>query len=104
MSEIPKLIGQKDTSRALELIANDVNQRFYKENTPLTLASLVGDRVLVQELLKRGADANLQSDDGATALINAVENNNTEVAWMLIPVSDVNLRMTEGTTAFGKVV
>jgi ankyrin repeat protein len=67
--------------------------------TNLAVASMLGDTVEVQRLLKEGADVNTKDDKGKTALILAVERNHPEVVKLLIKNhADVNVKAS-GETA-----
>ena len=61
----------------------DINSRDDDLNTPLILAA-EGEPAIVQLLLDRGADMDLQNRNGVTALIAAVKYEDPELAMMLI--------------------
>ena len=63
-------------------------------------ASLYGNLETVKILLEQGADVDLQSNDGNTALIYASRDGNLEtVKFLLEQGADINLQSNDGWTA-----
>ncbi|MFO1040940.1 MAG: ankyrin repeat domain-containing protein [Planctomycetaceae bacterium] len=67
--------------------------------TALTFASIAGHDAIVKQLLKQGADPNVQSKRGLTPLMLAAFNRRANVVRTLLPVSDVNAKGHRGETA-----
>lgn len=62
----------------------DVNQRGYNDYTPLIIASMVQNELIVRELILRGADINLADKQGKTAIVHASQQGNDEIVESLI--------------------
>lgn len=83
----------------------DPNVSNDKGNTPLIIASSLGDLVNLQHLLAYRADVNAANNEGNTALIYAARYNHPEVIKMLLQPQtmqtplDVNARNKAGETA-----
>ncbi|CAK93075.1 unnamed protein product (macronuclear) [Paramecium tetraurelia] len=58
--------------------------RFQNNETFLTLATQSGNKDIVKELIKRGADINIQNDDGNTPLHLAIAYSHFDIADMLM--------------------
>lgn len=63
--------------------------------TALHLAVRHGRVVMVRLLLSYGADANIQDDQGTTALMFAAERGHTHVARLLLERSQCDLNLTD---------
>lgn len=78
--------------------AVDIDKPNDDGDTGLMLASKNGHRKVVEFLLKKGANPNLQNNSGITALMNA--NHHKEIASLLIDSgADVNMVNDRGMTA-----
>ena len=73
-------------------------------NTVLQCASHHGMLEVVEKLIEKNADVNIQDEDGDTALITACENKHADVAIALLehPYIKVNLANNKGETALYK--
>jgi hypothetical protein len=92
--------GDVQTVRVLlpHICKETVNGRRYPD-TPLTAACKGGNVSVVEELVKAGADVNLQDDDGNTPLIAACEGGHVSVVTELVKAgADVNLQDDDGNT------
>lgn len=77
----------------------DVNSKNY-EISLLSFASFKGNEEMVKMLMERGADVNLKSEVGSTALINSARSGNKTILEMLINNgADVNAQESDGRTA-----
>ena len=67
----------------------------------LHFASIKGMLEVVNRLLEKGADVNMQDEDGETALISACYGKHTAVALALLGVDNINvdLRTNDGESA-----
>ncbi len=61
-----------------------INSRGQTGNTLLMFAADFGRKAIVEELLKRGADATVENTKGDTALAIARKKGHTEVAQVLL--------------------
>ena len=69
-------------------------------NASLIMASSKGDTIIVNELLKKGANVNAKTKDGYTALIWASSMGHTKIVAMLLAAgADVNAKDNNGWTA-----
>ena len=69
----------------------------YKDKTPLHLAAELGYTEIVNSLLNAGANFDLTTNDGLSALINAAMNGHAEVVNSLIVAgADINFAIKEG--------
>ena len=59
------------------------NTQYYWGDSPLMHFSEMGNKEIVELLLKAGADVNIKNEDGKTALILAQENNHTAIVELL---------------------
>lgn len=60
-----------------------------------------GNKEIVELLLKQGANANLQNEDGYTALLIAVSSGNKEIVQLLLENgADINIKNIDGKTAW----
>jgi ankyrin repeat protein len=58
-----------------------------------------GNLIVVNDIIKKGADVNARGDDGGTALMLASQDGHTDVAKLLIEKgADVNARKNDGVT------
>ncbi|KAL5967170.1 KN motif and ankyrin repeat domain-containing protein 1 [Taenia solium] len=85
------------------LAAGDVNARAGTApgQTPLMLAARKANTIVVELLLRHGADVNAQDDIGNTALMCAIDCGNLDMVKLLIarPELNVDLKDQEGSTA-----
>jgi len=77
----------------------DLNQKDAYGQTPLMYASSNNNAEAVQILINMGADANLQTDDGWTALMYAARDNPENIKTLLINGADSELENNDGQTA-----
>ncbi|WP_448218487.1 ankyrin repeat domain-containing protein [Endozoicomonas sp. 2B-B] len=90
--------NREQVSRAL---AEGVNvNAVMNKDTPLILASNEGDEVIVDHLLKAGAEVNTaRTEDGATALMVAAQRGRTNCVKLLLKArANVNARNVTGAT------
>ncbi len=89
----------------LEAGAN-VNARNINNNTPLMMASFIGDIKFVKLLILYGAALNAKNNKNETAIImTLLRRNQKEIAHLLIEKgADLHVRSTHGTTAFTAAV
>lgn len=87
------------------LLANNANTNLTIDNLtiPLHLAVSNGHELIVYNLLKAGADVNLASATGQTALMHASENGKVEIvkllfhkSWNILP--DIHKKSVEGSS------
>lgn len=72
--------------------------------TPLIAAASCGQDAVVKLLLSRGADVNVRSGSGWTALMRACNAGHIECARLLLAAgADPNLRNDEGYSALGRI-
>ena len=85
--------------------ALSVDARQSNRSTLLMKAVHHGQLEVVELLLERGADVNLQDDDNCTALWHAVAMNRTEIVRLLLDQGDiqVDLKQKDGWTPLEKV-
>ena len=58
---------------------------YSQENvTPLTVATMLQERDMANDLIQKGADVNFQDSSDNTPLVYAVENNDTDIASLLL--------------------
>lgn len=62
----------------------DINQVDRSKNTPLMVAAKIGDRLIVETLLKNEADPNITNGAGATALMIAAKYGHSHVIENLL--------------------
>ncbi|CAH8837483.1 unnamed protein product [Trichobilharzia szidati] len=93
-------------TRDINSLVNSLNNGFYVNTvnryseTALFIASYYGDIDMVDLLLSRDADPNLQTTEGNTPLHSAACNGHTEVMQKLIAAgADENLKNSQGLTA-----
>jgi len=78
----------------------DLEQKRFNGNTPLLLAALEGNAMMVSRLIEAGANLYAINGDFNGVLFNACYANSPEVIRMLIEAgADVNDTNEEGTTA-----
>ena len=79
----------------------EVNKKLQKGWTPLMFAASERDTAIADALLSRGADVNMQSDSGETALMLAARQGHMEMVKKLLieAEANVNLKNNEGKTA-----
>lgn len=89
----------------LSLGAN-INIQDFLSNTPLMRATYFGYKEIVNLLIKKGADVNIQGDNnGETALILATMINNIEITKSLLQAdAQVNFQTVTGDTALIQAV
>ena len=77
-----------------------VEYRDGKNNTALMILSKYGIFNLVKLLLEKGADPNIQNNDGNTALIKACNEGHTEIVQLLLKDgrTDPNIQNNNGNT------
>lgn len=63
--------------------------------TALMLAVSHGRMGMVQALLRRGADVNLQDDEGSTALMCASEHGHADIVRLLLAQPDCDTTLTD---------
>ncbi|CAD8156107.1 unnamed protein product [Paramecium octaurelia] len=73
-----------------------INERFKGNNTYLIVAAQTGNIEIVEFLLRKGAQVNLQNNDGDTALHKAISYQFYNVADLLIAQGAQNLRNYDG--------
>ena len=78
------------------LTQEDKNKRLYN-------AALNGQVLLVNSLIKLGADGNAKDYMSCTALHRAAKNGHTQIAELLVKVADINTRDNYGLTALDRV-
>ena len=84
--------------RALQANPESINAKGHGGWTPLMYAALYGDAAAVGLLLDKGANVNAQNEDGATALMYAIDN--VEKTRLLLDhKANPNLRSGQGRTA-----
>ena len=78
----------------------DINARKHSGPTSLYLAAQKNIPGIVEQLLKRGADVNLATNDGSTPLCCAVDRGHVEVVRLLLraPAIEINLAIKDGST------
>ena len=94
------LTGDVDKVRSLA-DTGEVNIKLQKGWTPLMFAASEGNIAIVDALLSRGADVDMQSDSGETALMLAVRQEHMETVKKLLieAEANVNLKNNGGKTA-----
>ncbi|CAD8126568.1 unnamed protein product [Paramecium sonneborni] len=99
---IKLLIEEQKLCELEEVFSNNpnqaINERLKENNTYLILAAQTGNIEIVQFLLHRGAQINLQNNDGDTALHKAIAYHFYNVADILIAQGAQNLRNCQGLT------
>lgn len=85
----------------LDNISINIDNQYADRNTLLMIAAEKEQIEVVDALLDRGADANLQNDEGRTALHIAVGKNYVPIVTRLLEVPDIELNTTNnnGSTA-----
>lgn len=79
---------------------DDLESRGVNGNTPLLLASLEGNTMMVSRLIEAGADLYAVNDDFNGVLFNACYANASEIIRLLVESgADINDTNEEGTTA-----
>jgi len=104
-NEFATRIYKKDIEGVKELLATGVDVNIREKtmgSTPLIVAcSLEGTYEIVELLISKGADINIQgSYDGRTALMWAAANSKKSVVLLLEKGAKVNLKGVDGMTAF----
>ena len=85
-----RLVTNPNSYRDLEMVrvlislGADVNAVNSSGYSPLHRAAVLGTTAIVEELLKAGADVNLKTDDGETALVYAEKRNRTSNAALIL--------------------
>lgn len=96
-------VMQGSTSPVNAMLKNviDVNgPRFGKGITLLMAAAQMGHKDIVESLLDKGADVNIQDEDGRTALMDAVGTRNIAIIQLLMAHgADENIRDKKGQSA-----
>lgn len=79
-------VKDSDSATARRLLSNSVspNVRDASNITPLMIAAVRGDNEMAEILLNAGADINAISDTGDTALVKAINFEETEVVKLLL--------------------
>ena len=94
-------IEKSDTKTLLQLYAGneDLDARLSTGDTPLSVASALGQAAVVQLLLERGADVNVVSGHGWTPLMVAIFYGNHDIAKILLANhAKVDVRGEDGAT------
>lgn len=79
---------------------DDLEYRGFNGNTPLMLAALEGNAMMVSRLIEAGADLYAINDDFNGVLFNACYSASPEVIRLLVEAgADINDTNEEGTTA-----
>ncbi|HZF70442.1 ankyrin repeat domain-containing protein [Sulfuricurvum sp.] len=79
---------------------DDIEYRGFNGNTPLLLAALQGNAMMVSRLIEAGADLYAINNDFNGVLFNACYANSPEVIRLLVESgADINDTNEEGTTA-----
>lgn len=93
------LDGQLDVVRTMIEAGADVNSKDASGMTALMAAAQMKHNEVLEALVKAGADANTMDPAGWTALMYASHYADMASARVLIPVTNVNLKAKNGTTA-----
>ena len=77
------------------------NARNYDRETPLTIAIKKDNSAMVQLLVDYGADVNICNNNGTSALMTAVKNQNEQIVKILLinGAANINLTTKSGATA-----
>ena len=102
----PKIQNQIQTKQKKQNTGSiPVKKIFNQANDGLTalyLASQKGHETIVEVLLEKGVNADIQASDGSTALIQASQNGHEAIVKALLGKGvDVNLQTNNGDTALG---
>jgi ankyrin repeat protein len=96
--------SERSFDKAKELIKYGANVNALSNSkwwgvTPLSIAASVGDRSIVRELCKAGADVNFRNSNGDTAIFRACFDNNPYMVMELIRMgANVNVQNNNGVT------
>lgn len=109
INDIVRLMRTGEKQAALDLINTagiDVKGRDKFGNIPLIQAVIMGYPEIVAAFLAKGADANMQDDNGKTALMRAVQASEFESLKILLnnEKTDVNLQDDDGKTALMQAI
>ena len=85
-TQLVRAAREGDTDTIEQLLKNgaDIDSRDSKGQTPLEVAILARNTLLIQFLLDRGADVNVRDNHGATALMVACSRSSLEVDKLLL--------------------
>ena len=102
MAELITSIYLNDIKNIKEALENGADVYFQDEQSgmsPLHVAILQNNRDIVELLLEKGADVNLQNNSGDTPLHFAIAGENVELCNLLLNAgADVNLQNENGKT------
>ncbi|CAK76124.1 unnamed protein product (macronuclear) [Paramecium tetraurelia] len=100
IEKIKLLIEEQKLAEIEEEFTNNpnlmINERFKGNNTYLIMAAQTGNIEIVEFLLRKGAQVNLQNNDGDTALHKAIAYQFYKVADLLIAQGAQNIRNCDG--------
>jgi len=98
---VASIKGMEPIVHRILSLGGNPNAQDHEGDTPLHVA---GTRRIAEMLLAAGADTNLQNEEGFTPLMAAIEEGDTDVAEVLIPLTNLGLRSEKGTTALGYAI
>lgn len=81
---IRKQIALISIEQIIDIILPYINHRDEDNNTPLLIACALNEEIMVNILLKHGADPLLKNKENETALMHACSNNNIEIVEILV--------------------
>lgn len=88
-----------DVSKALIENGSNIEDRDSDGQTPLILASAIGQTYITRLLLENGADVNAKDNEGQTPLLRAIKLGYSDIVRLLLDYNaDINFKDSEGRT------